>query len=126
MGTTRISPKQRQRYIIQKLNKILRSSAMRLVTMAFLFCLASSIADAAPFSSEKTIICDDQTTILDSLVNKFNETVQWMGKDLQDGTAYILTVNSKEGTWTYLQSNGKIACVLGVGNKSTLFLGEKT
>lgn len=98
---------------------------MRLVTMAFLFCLASSIANAAPFSSEKTIFCDDQKTILDSLVNKFEERVQWIGKDLQDGTAYILTVNAKDGTWTYLQSNGKVACVLGVGTMSTMLQGEK-
>ena len=97
---------------------------MRLVTMAFLFCLASSIANAEPFPSSKRVICDQLSVVLDTLSTKFDEKVVWMGKDIQDGTAYVLTVNSKEQTWTYLQSDGKVACILGVGSGSTLQLGD--
>lgn len=98
---------------------------MRKLSMAFLFCLASSIANAATFQSSKNVICDEQQVILDTLLSKYEEKVIWMGKDAQDGTAYILTSNEKSSTWTYLQTNGSIACVLGVGTKTTLIFGEK-
>ena len=97
---------------------------MRKLTMAFLFCLASSIANAEPFPSSKKVICDQLSIVLDTLATKFDEKVVWMGKDINDGTAYVLTANPKEHTWTYIQSDGKIACILGLGTGSTIQLGE--
>ena len=97
---------------------------MRKLTMAFLFCLTSSIANAEPFPSSKSVICDQLTVVVETLVTKFQEKVIWIGKDIQDGTTYILTANDKEQTWTYLQSNGKIACILGLGTGSTIQLGN--
>ena len=97
---------------------------MRQLTMAFLFCLASSIANAEPFPSTKTVICDQLTVVVEALSSKFDEKVVWMGKDINDGTTYVLTANEKEHTWTYIQSDGKLACILGLGTGSTVKLGN--
>lgn len=93
---------------------------MRYTLMAFLFCLTSSIANAEPFPSSKSVICDQMSVVVETLATKFQEKVVWVGKDIQDGTTYVLTMNLKDQTWTYLQSNGKIACILGVGTGSTM------
>jgi hypothetical protein len=97
---------------------------MRQLTMAFLFCLASSIANAEPFPSSKKVICDQLPVVLETLANKFEEKLVWIGRDIQDGTTYLLTVNPKDQTWTQIQSDGKIACILGVGTGSTIQLGQ--
>lgn len=87
--------------------------------------LTTTLAVAAPFESRKPVVCDEYKTVLESLVQKFNERPLWAGRDINNGNTYILTVNEKEGTWTYLETNGTVACVLGVGDKSTLTFGEK-
>ena len=85
----------------------------------------TSAANAEPFRSQKPVWCDDYKTVLESLANKYTERPMWAGKDLQNGNVYILTANAKEGTWTYIETDGKVACVLGAGTDSNLNLGEK-
>ena len=87
--------------------------------------VASSVS-ADPFPSQKPVICEDAEIVLAALAEKYHEKVVWMGKDIKNGNAHILTVNEKESTWTYIETDGRIACVLGAGTDPTLLLlGEK-
>mgnify|MGYP003349750952 CR=1 FL=1 len=89
-------------------------------------CLIPAAVYADPFQSQKPVICEDSEVVLATLAEKYNESVAWMGKDLKNGNAHILTINEKEGTWTYIETNGQTACILGTGTKSTPMFGVKT
>jgi hypothetical protein len=87
--------------------------------------LVSGLAQAAAFKSDKPVICGDVDTVLRDLQgDKYEEKPIWMGKDIKDGTDYVLLVNLKSGTWTFLQMNAKVACVLGTGTGHTLVVSN--
>ena len=97
---------------------------MKKVILGSLICVCLS-TQAEPFQSRKPVMCDEQIKVLDALKTKFEEKIQWIARDAQNANVFILTVNEKEGTWTMLETNGQVACILGVGDKSTLVLGDK-
>jgi len=96
---------------------------MRILIMAFLFCLTSSIATAQPFESRKPVLCDDVKTLIRSLTENYNEKPIWTARNPVDDTRFGLFVNSKTGAWTLLQMTPEIACIIGVGQDSSI-LGE--
>ena len=87
--------------------------------------LAVANVDAAPFQSEKGVWCEDQKVVLETLAARYNEKPLWIGQDLKNSNIYIMTTNEKEATWTFIETNGQVACVLGAGTNSSLNLGEK-
>jgi hypothetical protein len=93
---------------------------MNKLKMAFLFCLASSIANADPIERRKVVVCDSVETIFKTLFEEFQEQPIWFAKDGPSPTQYVLTVNVKEDTWTLVQYDNTQACVIGVGNGSRL------
>ena len=92
----------------------------KLISMAFLFCLASSIANAEPFERRKVVMCDAVETIFKTLFEEFHEEPIWFAKDSPSPTQYVITANAKEDTWTLVQFDTTQACVLGVGTGSKL------
>ena len=99
--------------------------AMRTMTMAFLFCLLSSIANAQPFESRKPVLCDDAQTLIKSLTENYDEKPIWTARNPVDETRFGLFVNSKTKSWTLLQMTPKIACIIGVGEDSKIILGNE-
>jgi len=88
------------------------------VVVACLFCLASSIAYAQSFQSNKPIICDETKKIIKALTEAYNEKPIWTAKDLLNDSRYSLFVNPKTGEWTLLQMTPEVSCILGVGTES--------
>jgi len=99
---------------------------MRSLALAFLFCLASSIANAETFQMRKVMICDKSEIVFEKLAKDFEEFPVWDGKDIQDGSHYVITVNPQTGSWTMIQFMQGIACVLGVGTNSNIVTGKTT
>jgi len=94
--------------------------------MAFLFCLASSIANAQPFQIEKQLLCDKTEQVFSALKEKFQEEPVWLGDDLGNDSKYALFVSITKGTWTLLQFTPEVSCILGVGDKSIgIPMGQK-
>ncbi len=91
--------------------------------MVFLFCLTHSVANAQAFQYMHPSLCDRLETVLDSIINKYSEKLQWSGKDLQDGSGYMMFENLKDKTWTLIKFNKEYACILGVGGESKLEVG---
>ena len=89
------------------------------VIVAFLLSLTSSIANAQ-FESSKPIVCDNTEKIIRSLIEVYDEKVVWSAVNPQDSTRFSLFVNSKTGAWTLLQMTPRVACILGVGEESTM------
>jgi len=91
---------------------------MHKLKMAFLFCLASSIANAAPIERRKVVMCDAVETVFRTVFDEWKEKPVWFAKDIPTPTQYVITANAEQDTWTLIQFDGTQACVLGVGTGS--------
>jgi len=85
----------------------------------FLFAallLVSPFANAEKFESSKLVVCEDLDIVVKVLKQELGEDPVWQGTDLENDTGYIFFINATKKTWSFIQHNGKVACVLGVGN----------
>ena len=90
--------------------------------------LASSLVVAQPIIIQKPVTCTDTKMLLQGLTSSdYKETAFWLG--IEPGaevSKYSVFVNQQTKTWTIIQFNDKIACVLGTGTESTqIFSGPK-
>ena len=97
---------------------------MRTATMAFLFCLSSTIANAQPFETRKPVLCDDTKRLIQSLTENYNEKPVWSARNPVDNTRFVLFENDKDKTWTLLQMTPEVACIIGVGEESKFDFGN--
>lgn len=77
--------------------------------------------------------CQDARTVMEKLVNKYNESALFTGQTIQfdpNGTPYtgggMFLVNQDTGTWTLitLYADGS-ACVTAVGNEFEPYVGDE-
>jgi hypothetical protein len=88
--------------------------------------LLPALAYAQPVTVEKPVICDTPKIVIETLTGTgYREQPFWAGND--KSSRYIMLVNEDTGSWTIVQFNNNIACVLGTGeNHRQIFLGPKT
>lgn len=91
--------------------------------LLFLSTLAASFIGAAVWAQsvnvEKTMECAPTSLFLKGLSqSEYKEMPIWSGSE--DSSYYSLFVNEKTKTWTLIQFNEKIACVLGSGLNSKM------
>lgn len=92
---------------------------MRIVVVAFLFCLASSIANAEDIIDlQKPVKCSKPEAVMGFFRDKFNEQPLWVGKS-NTGSHVALLVNKETRTWTMIEYDSALACVLGAGEISS-------
>ena len=93
---------------------------MKATAVAFLFCLTSTIAYAIqPFTVEKPVFCSDVKSMIEFLSGEeYREVPAWVGKD--EKSKYVLMANEKTKTWTIVQFNDQVACVLGTGTNGNI------
>jgi hypothetical protein len=88
---------------------------MRCTTMAFLFCLISSIAHAQQIIDlQKPLKCSDAQVVMNYFVDTHKETPVWVGKSVHN-THITLLVNRETRSWTMIEYDSRLACVLGAG-----------
>ena len=92
---------------------------MQKLIMAFLFCLTSSIAGAQEIIDlTKPMKCSDAQSVMNYFVDIHKETPVWVGKSVHN-TQVTLLMNKETRSWTMIEYDASIACVLGAGeNKS--------
>ena len=90
---------------------------MRLLALAFLFCL-NSVANAEPIERRKVVICDAVDKVFRTVFEEFKEKPVWFAKDIPTPTQYVITANAEQDTWTLIQYDDTQACVIGVGTGS--------
>ena len=90
--------------------------------LLLILTLISSTCYADAFESKKTIFCDD-FAILISKLEEFKEKVTWVGSPDSPGDAgstITLMENPVTGSWSLIQYNSKLGCLLASGtNKKT-------
>ena len=79
----------------------------------------------AQITVQKSLVCDEPKRLIDAISNgEYQEKLSWSGNG--EVTNFVLMVNEKTKTWTMLEFNGKIACILGTGiDHQRIFLGPK-
>ena len=82
---------------------------------ATLFCLTASVAHAQLQEYERRLNCGDTQFVMSALTKTAQERPIWGGVDLQTGTQTSVLVNTKTLTWTVVQYDHKMACVLQSG-----------
>ena len=88
---------------------------MRSTTMAFLFCLISSIAHAQEIVDlQKSLKCSDAQVVMNYFVDTHKETPVWVGKSVHN-THITLLMNRETRSWTVIEYDTRLACVLGAG-----------
>jgi hypothetical protein len=95
---------------------IYKGASMKKLALAFLFCWTSTLANAQLFESKTTIQCGETKYILTNLFGgEVEEQPLWVGTNDTSKTSTVVMVNNNTQTWTVVQFDKKIACVLGVG-----------
>jgi hypothetical protein len=90
--------------------------------------LVLGLAVAQSVTVQKPIECADTATLLRGLSGSdYKERPIWSGIDPSSTVSkYSLFVNEETKSWTLIQFDDKIACVLGTGENSTqIFNGPK-
>lgn len=99
---------------------------MKNTAVAFLFCLISTIAYAIePFTVNKPVFCTDVKSMIEFLSGEdYREVPTWVGKD--EKSKYVIMANEKTKTWTIVQFNDQVACVLGTGTDGAVIKSKFT
>jgi hypothetical protein len=92
---------------------------MKNTTVALLFCLTSLIAHAQQIIDlQKPLKCSDASSVINYFRDNFQELPLWVGKTTT-GTHITLLVNREKRSWTMVEYDAAIACVLGAGETSS-------
>ena len=92
---------------------------MKNTAVALLFCLISSIAHAQEIIDlTKPMKCSDAQSVMNYFVDTHKETPIWVGKSVHN-THITLLVNKQTRSWTMIEYDTRIACVLGAGEDKT-------
>ena len=80
-----------------------------------LFCLMASVAQAQLHEYERKFTCGESQFVMSALTKTAQERPIWSGTDPQTGTQTTILINTKTLTWTVVQYDYKMACVLQSG-----------
>lgn len=88
---------------------------MHAAAMALLLCLISSIAHAQPIIDlNKAMKCSDPQKVMKYFRDTHKETPVWVGNTVHNSYITLLT-NPRTGSWTMIEYDNEMACVLGAG-----------
>ena len=92
---------------------------MQKIIMTFIFFLTISIANAQEITNlTKPMKCSEPQTVMNFFVEKHKEAPIWVGKSIHN--SYItLLMNKETGSWTVIEYDDNVACVLGAGEAKT-------
>ena len=80
-----------------------------------LLFLMTSVTHAQLQEYERRLTCGETQFVMSALIKTAQEKPVWGGADPQTGTQTSILVNTKTLTWTVVQYDHKMACVLQSG-----------
>jgi len=89
--------------------------------LPILILLSPLLASAEPIQINKPVTCENTLLIFQALVEQAGEKPIWVGKgDGVDTSRTVILANEKTKSWTIVQFDKNMACVLGSGVGSQL------
>lgn len=86
----------------------------KFLVVLVLFMFASNSLYAEQKTASKPLTCDDMDKVISELTDTYGETLLLIGKSAVN-TVVFYTYNSKTTTWTVIEVQDKLACVLSTG-----------
>ena len=86
---------------------------MRLALLTILLVPFMAFAEE-PVTVNKEVVCTKTTTMLAAVRSMYGEYPVWHGDADGEGSV-VITANSTTNTWSIIQYNEKVACLLEVG-----------
>ena len=84
--------------------------------LTVLILLAPLLASAEPIQINKPVTCENTLLIFQALLEQAGEKPIWVGKgDGTDTSRTVILANEKTKSWTIVQFDKNMACVLGSG-----------
>ena len=71
------------------------------------------------FELTRTMRCADVQELVADITDSYGEKLVWVGKDTSTATHIAIYKNDKTGSWTLIQYDSKVGCVLGAGELGT-------
>jgi hypothetical protein len=91
----------------------------KIITIIIATMMGSTVLAQDSQTFNKPVLCADRDRIIKELTgSKYQEMPVWLGMENTTGDRYSLFVNTKNGSWTLLQFDEKIACIIGAGVRS--------
>lgn len=87
---------------------------MRYLILAFL-CLTTSISYAQLAEHERKLTCGKTKFLLEALSKIAKEKIIWSGDSKYSETKTVVMINTETLTWTVVQYDKDMACVLNNG-----------
>ena len=78
-------------------------------------CLIYSVAHAQLSEYERRFTCGETRFVITALTKTAQEKPIWIGTDPETGTQTMILQNTRTLTWTVVQYDQKMACVLHNG-----------
>jgi len=93
---------------------------MRTIILAVTLLFAASANSQVQMT--KRVLCAETKQVLEAFQGrKYKEVLRWSGRDIQnEENTYVLLTNTKTKTFTIIEMNGQMACVLGTGTHSSV------
>jgi hypothetical protein len=95
------------------MRKIISTLALLLSTTVFAQQYEGEVVELS-----KTMKCSKAELVMSFFSEKFKEKPLWVGKT-SFGTHIVLLVNKDSRTWTMIEYDSRLACVLGAGESSS-------
>lgn len=102
---------------------------MRKIVALIMLCVVTNLAyaqsqtepaiDDGVIIMEKPVKCGRAQLVLQVLEEKYDEKQVWVGVDAQTKSNIALLMNRNGTTWTMIQYNNSIACILAAGTQSS-------
>jgi hypothetical protein len=87
---------------------------MRKLLFAFALLISGATGAQEVIRLVKQLKCSDAQFVMNEFTQNYGESPVWVGKT-DHNTHVTLLVNKDKKTWTMLEYDAKIACVLAVG-----------
>jgi hypothetical protein len=82
----------------------------------FLLFLVLAVHALGQESVDKPVLCGPSQTLFSFITGPdYKEQLYWIGKTESEDSKFALLVNAKTRTWTIVEFNNDLACILGTG-----------
>lgn len=86
--------------------------------IAFLVCLTTTVKAQDIIELQKPMKCSEVQNVMNYFADKHNEKPVWVGKTVHN-THMTILANKEKRSWTMVEYDAKLACVLGAGDEKS-------
>ena len=87
-----------------------------IITLALLFSTTTFAQEVINLT--KSIKCSNVESVMQYFTEQYKERPVWVGKTT-NGTHVTLLVNKEKRSWTLIEYDSKLACILGAGDATS-------